>query len=111
MYIALFFMIIVTAGAVSGPYFVKLAIDDGIGKHNLVALRNIVLIYFIVSGIQLATNIARVRIMSRVGQHILYDVRTAMFNHLQKLSLSFYNRYSVGRVITQIGRASCRERV
>jgi ATP-binding cassette subfamily B protein/subfamily B ATP-binding cassette protein MsbA len=40
--------------------------------------------------------------MSRVGQHILYDVRTAMFNHLQKLSLSFYNRYSVGRVITRV---------
>src|SRR5690349_1649438 len=102
MYIALFFMIIVTAGAVSGPYFVKLAIDDGIGKHNPVALRNIVLIYFLVSAIQLGTNIARVRIMSRVGQHILYDVRTAMFHHLQKLSLSFYNRYSVGRVITRV---------
>src|SRR5258706_12496331 len=40
--------------------------------------------------------------MSRVGQHILYDVRMAMFNHLQKLSLSFYNRYSVGRVITRV---------
>lgn len=102
MWIALFFMIIVTAAAVSGPYFVKLAIDDGIGKHDLVALRNIVLIYFVVSAIQLGTNIARVRIMSRVGQHILYDVRTAMFHHLQKLSLSFYNRYSVGRVITRV---------
>ena len=40
--------------------------------------------------------------MSRVGQHVLYDVRTAMFDHLQKLSLSFYNRYSVGRVITRV---------
>jgi len=32
----------------------------------------------------------------------LYDVRTAMFNHLQKLTLGFYNRYSVGRVITRV---------
>ncbi len=40
--------------------------------------------------------------MSRVGQHVLYDVRMAMFDHLQKLSLSFYNRYSVGRVITRV---------
>src|SRR6266542_569472 len=68
MCIALFFMIIVTAAAVSGPYFVKLAIDDGIGQHNLIALRNIAIIYFVVVGIQLVTNIARVRIMSRVGQ-------------------------------------------
>jgi ATP-binding cassette subfamily B protein/subfamily B ATP-binding cassette protein MsbA len=40
--------------------------------------------------------------MSRVGQHVLYDVRTTMFAHLQRLSLSFYNRYSVGRVITRV---------
>jgi ATP-binding cassette subfamily B protein/subfamily B ATP-binding cassette protein MsbA len=102
MLIALLFMVIVTAASVSGPYFVKLAIDEGIAKNNIIALRNIVLIYFGISVIQVVTNIFRVRLMSRVGQHILYDVRMAMFNHLQKLSLSFYNRYSVGRVITRV---------
>ncbi len=102
MLIALVFMIIVTAASVSGPYFVKLAIDDGISKNDLGALRNIVLIYAVVSVVQLVTNILRVRMMSRVGQHVLFDVRTAMFDHLQRLSLSFYNRYSVGRVITRV---------
>jgi len=102
MAISLVFMVIVTAAAVSGPYFVKLAIDDGIGKHDLIALRNIAIAYFVVAGVQLITNFFRVRIMSRVGQHVLYDVRTVMFDHLQNLSLSFYNRYSVGRVITRV---------
>ncbi|MEW6285513.1 MAG: ABC transporter ATP-binding protein [Chloroflexota bacterium] len=102
MLISLVFMVIVTAASVSGPYFVKLAIDEGIGKSDLAALRNIVIAYFVVAGVQLITNFYRIRIMSRVGQHVLYDVRTAMFDHLQKLSLSFYNRYSVGRVITRV---------
>src|SRR5215216_4174352 len=102
MLISLTFMIIVTAASVSGPYFVKLAIDEGIAKSDLIALRNIALIYFGVSLIQVLTNIFRVRLMSRVGQHVLYDVRMRMFDHLQKLSLSFYNRYSVGRVITRV---------
>ncbi|NJC95160.1 MAG: ABC transporter ATP-binding protein [Anaerolineales bacterium] len=102
MLISLVFMIIVTAAAVSGPYFVKLAIDDGIGKKDLHALGVIAVTYFVVAGVQLITNFFRVRIMSRVGQHVLYDVRTAMFDHLQNLSLSFYNRYSVGRVITRV---------
>ncbi|MEW6084275.1 MAG: ABC transporter ATP-binding protein [Chloroflexota bacterium] len=102
MFFALILMIIVTAAAVSGPYFVKLAIDEGIGRNDLDALKNIVLTYFAVSVVQLVTNFYRVRIMSRVGQHVLYDVRMAMFEHLQRLSLSFYNRYSVGRVITRI---------
>ena len=102
MLIALLFMIFVAAASVSGPYFVKLAIDDGIRANDPVALKKIVLIFFAVSVVQLGVNYLRVRIMSRVGQHVLYDVRTAMFNHLQKLSLGFYNRYSVGRVITRV---------
>lgn len=102
MLISLVFMVIVTAASVSGPYFVKLAIDEGIARNDVVALRNTVLIYLGVSIVQVTTNIVRIRLMSRVGQHILYDVRMEMFNHLQKLSLSFYNRYSVGRVITRV---------
>lgn len=99
---ALILMVIVTAASVSGPYFVKLAIDEGITAKDPVALRNITLTFLVVSVIQLGLNYWRVRIMARVGQHVLYDVRTAMFAHLQKLSLSFYNRYSVGRVITRV---------
>ena len=102
MLLSLVLMIIVTIASVSGPYFVKLAIDEGIAKNDVVALRNIALVYFGISVIQVATNIVRIRLMSRVGQHILYDVRMKMFDHLQKLSLSFYNRYSVGRVITRV---------
>ena len=102
MLLSLVFMIVVTFASVSGPYFVKLAIDEGIAKRDLAALRNIVLIYFGISAVQVATNIVRIRLMSRVGQHVLYDVRMALFNHLQQLSLSFYNRYSVGRVITRV---------
>jgi ATP-binding cassette subfamily B multidrug efflux pump len=102
MLLSLVFMIIITVASVLGPYFVKQAIDEGITKNDLTALRNTVAAYFVVAGISLVTNIARVRLMSRVGQHVLYDVRTSMFLHLQKLSLSFYNRYSVGRVITRV---------
>lgn len=102
MLLALFFMFFVAGASVSGPYFVKLAIDDGIRANDPAALKRIVLIFLAVSIAQLFINYYRVRIMSRVGQHVLYDVRTAMFDHLQKLSLSFYNRYSVGKVITRV---------
>lgn len=102
MLFALALMVVVTAASVSGPYFVKLAIDEGINTKDPIALRNIVLVYLVISIVQLGFNYWRVRIMARVGQHVLYDVRTSMFAHLQKLSLSFYNRYSVGRVITRV---------
>lgn len=102
MLLALLLMVFVSAASVMGPYFVKLAIDDGIRAGNPALLKRTMLIYLALSVAQLLINYFRVRIMSRVGQHVLYDVRTAMFNHLQKLSLGFYNRYSVGRVITRV---------
>src|SRR3989304_5320039 len=76
MLIALFFMILVTAASVSSPYFVKLAIDDGIRANDPVTLKKIVLIFFTVSVVQLGVDYLRVRIMSRGGEHVLCDVRT-----------------------------------
>ena len=99
---ALLLMTVATFTSIAGPYFVKVAIDSGITPGDLAALRRAVLFYFFISVIQVVTNYFRVRIMSRVGQHVLYDVRTSMFDHLQRLSLSFYTRYSVGRVITRV---------
>jgi ATP-binding cassette subfamily B protein/subfamily B ATP-binding cassette protein MsbA len=40
--------------------------------------------------------------MVRIGQSIIFDLRARLFEHLQQLSLSFYSRYSVGRVITRV---------
>jgi ATP-binding cassette subfamily B protein len=66
MLLSLFFMVIVTTASVSGPYFVKLAIDEGITPNSISALRTIVLVYLVVSVIQLSFNVARIRLMSRV---------------------------------------------
>jgi ATP-binding cassette subfamily B multidrug efflux pump len=100
--IALVLMTIATITSVSGPYFVKVALDSGLAAQNLPVLRQTLIIYLIVMLVQWGTNYLRVVIMSRVGQHILYDVRTRMFEHLQKLSLGFYSRFSVGRAITRV---------
>jgi len=100
--LAFLLMTVATLTSVAGPYFVKVAIDTGITPRDFDALNRTVLVFFIVSIVQVTTNYIRVRIMSRVGQHVLFDVRTHMFEHLQKLSLGFYSRYSVGRVITRV---------
>jgi len=101
-FLALGLMTIATFTLVSGPYFVKVAIDEGITPGNLAVLRRTMLLYLLVASVQWVTNYARILIMSRVGQHVLYDVRMRMFEHLQRLSLGFYSRYSVGRVITRV---------
>jgi ATP-binding cassette subfamily B protein/subfamily B ATP-binding cassette protein MsbA len=54
-----------------------------------------------VSVLQWICTYYRVNIMAWVGQSIIYDLRKKLFAHLQELSLGFYSRYSVGRVITR----------
>jgi ATP-binding cassette subfamily B multidrug efflux pump len=99
---ALVLMTIATVTSVSGPYFVKVALDDGLAAGDLAVLRQTLVIYLLVMLVQWGTNYYRVVLMSRIGQHVLYDVRTRMFEHLQKLSLGFYSRFSVGRAITRV---------
>ena len=95
-------MFVHSAAVVSGPYLVKVAVDDGLEAGSLPALRQAVLLYLGAVGIQWLANYLRINLMVRVGQSIIYDLRALLFEHLQKLSLGFYSRFSVGRVITRL---------
>ena len=94
-------MLAASAASVAGPYFVKLAIDSGLSAGNAWILRNILLAFLVAAVIQWVSTYYRVKIMAWVGQALIYDVRKRLFAHLQELSLGFYSRYSVGRVITR----------
>jgi ATP-binding cassette subfamily B protein/subfamily B ATP-binding cassette protein MsbA len=102
MILSAFLMMVATASSVIGPYLVKVAIDDGLTANNPTALRNAVLLYLAFALIRWIFIFTRVNIMARVGQSVIYDLRKEMFERLQNLSLSFYARYSVGRVITRV---------
>lgn len=91
-----------TLASVVGPYLVKVAIDSGLTARNADALRYTVLAYLAAAVIQWVFTYYRVNLMAAVGQSVIYDLRTALFSHLQALSLSFFSRYSVGRVITRV---------
>lgn len=102
LFLALLLMLGTATASVLGPYFVKLAIDEGLAKANLIALRNTVLGYLAAASAQWVLIYLRVNMMARVGQSIIYDLRRSLFDHLQALSLSFYSRWSVGRVLTRV---------
>ncbi|HKZ44436.1 MAG TPA: ABC transporter ATP-binding protein [Anaerolineales bacterium] len=94
-------MFMASAASVAGPYLVKVAIDSGLIAGDALALRNTILIYLAVAVLQWIGTYFRVNIMAWVGQTIIYDLRKKLFEHIQELSLGFFSRYSVGRVITR----------
>jgi ATP-binding cassette subfamily B protein/subfamily B ATP-binding cassette protein MsbA len=100
--LAIILMLISSAAAVAGPYLVKVALDSGLNAGSLTVLRQTLLLYLFVAIIQWTSTFLRVYLMPRVGQSIIYDLRSSLFEHLQELSLSFFSHYSVGRVITRV---------
>ncbi|MEW5873353.1 MAG: ABC transporter ATP-binding protein [Chloroflexota bacterium] len=95
-------MLVNSIAAVAGPYLVKVAVDSGLQAGSLRTLQQVILLYLLAAAIQWLSIFIRVNIMARVGQSIIYDLRARLFEHLQCLSLSFYSRFSVGRVITRV---------
>jgi ATP-binding cassette subfamily B protein/subfamily B ATP-binding cassette protein MsbA len=99
---ALSLMIITAAAAAAGPYITKVALDSGLAQGNPWVLRDAVLVYTFTAVLQWVTVYYRVMIMAWVGQSIIFDLRDKMFAHLQELSLGFFSRYSVGRIIVRV---------
>jgi ATP-binding cassette subfamily B protein len=44
----------------------------------------------------------QIRIMQRVGQQTMYDMRGGIFTHLQRLPMSYFDRNPVGRLVTRV---------
>ena len=100
--VAMVCMTIAMLGYVVGPYLINLALAEGITKGDLPTLGRILLAYAAASGVFWVGTYLRIRIMARTGQDIIYDLRRQMFAHLQALSLGFYSRYAVGRLVSRM---------
>jgi ATP-binding cassette subfamily B protein/subfamily B ATP-binding cassette protein MsbA len=100
--IALFWMTVAMAAFIAGPYLIKVALDSGIAAGNLGVLQQAVALYLIASVVFWLGTFLRVRIMAVTGQNIIFDLRRELFDHLQALSLGFFSRYAVGRLISRV---------
>ena len=87
------------------PYLVGLGIDRGVRpgtQGDLTALIEVGLALVGVLVINGAANLAFLRLSGRIGQDSLLDLRVLLFGHVQDLSLSFYERYTSGRIISRL---------
>jgi ATP-binding cassette, subfamily B, bacterial len=94
-----------SAAYLSLPYLVRVGIDAGIrpghggNLTNLVAVVVVLLLALIVNAV---ANYAFLRLSGRIGADVLFDLRRTLFAHVQELSLSFYERYTSGRIISRL---------
>jgi ATP-binding cassette subfamily B protein len=98
-------ILIRSAAYLSIPYLVGVGIDQGVrpgSAGNLTTLGTVGLALVAVLVVNGLANYAFLRLSGRIGQDALYDLRTLLYAHVQELSLSFYERYTSGRIISRL---------
>ncbi len=100
---------IVTMFAYSGavvalPWTIRLAIDGQVmsDEGTFDGLAAVVGLFGLVAVVRFAMGVVHTRTMVKVGQWVLFDIRTRLFEHAQGLSMSFYDRNQVGRIMSRV---------
>lgn len=94
-------LVAITA-ALALPYLLKIGIDQYIAAHDLKGLAKIALCYAGIALIQYLSLLAQGQIMIRFGQAAIFDLRRDLFEHIQGLALSFFDRQKAGRIIIRV---------
>jgi len=83
-------------------FLLKEIIDDALPNRDL-GLLNVLVAGMV--GIAIATGalgVVQTLISNQVGQHVMHDLRTAVYKHLQRLSLAFFTRTRTGEVQSRL---------
>ncbi|MCW2641523.1 MAG: transporter [Dactylosporangium sp.] len=100
-------LLIQNAASMAGPYLVKLGIDRGIpplsgGRHDATVLVTVAVAFAVAAATEYLTKRGFLALSGRIGQTILLDLRSRVYDHFQRLSVSFHERYTSGRVVARL---------
>ncbi len=84
------------------PYLLKIAIDDHILRGDWPGLSRLGLLFLVTLVVQYMLRYGQIYLSTWTGQRVVHDLRAALFAHVQRLPAAFFDRNSVGRVMTRI---------
>ncbi|MDQ2925698.1 MAG: ABC transporter transmembrane domain-containing protein, partial [Acidobacteriota bacterium] len=112
---ALAAILVNSVSAISGPYFVKVAVDaylapsgtiSWLGRHlsrnPSTGISEIGALYLAALSITFLLEFLQTYIMQWTGQKIMFDLRRQIFRHIQSMHVAFFDRNPVGRLVTRV---------
>lgn len=88
--------------SLSGPILLGRAIDQSVIPRDLAGLGRMALLMLAVyAGAGLAAALQGL-LMVNIGQHLVADIRAALFSHLQRLSMSYHDRHRTGDLMSRL---------
>jgi ATP-binding cassette subfamily B protein len=102
VFLAAFTVLLWTGTVLAGPLLMRHGIDAGIKRNDPNALNLAIVIYLVAIAIGYLVYRCQVYLIGLVGERFLFDLRTRVFDHLQRLSMSFYDRQQAGVVVSRM---------
>ena len=84
------------------PLFVKLVIDEAIPGRNVPFLAGIVLVFLAFEAVRYFVGYGHHYLLFYAGQRVVFDIRRALFHHLQMLHLSFYETQRTASLVNRV---------
>src|SRR4051794_20451634 len=102
--ISLFLLLTVFDAAlvVVTPLLVKRIVDDGILKHDTALVVGLSLVAAGVALVDAAFAVSMGWLSSRIGEGLIFDLRTSVFAHVQRMSLAFFTRTQTGALVSRL---------
>ena len=101
VFISMLGVIVYTLATIAIPAIVAIGIDRYVETKNVDGLNNLIIIFGFVLVIHYISNYSHQIILAKISQRVIYDLRTDLFTHLQRLPMSFHNRNKVGSVMSR----------
>ena len=98
-------LLLLLAGAVltlAGPRLTQHALDVAIPARDTGLLTTLALLFLAALALEFVADYAQALITTTIGQRVMREIRLRLFTHLQRLSIPFYDRHPVGRLMTRV---------
>ena len=104
LYIAVGAVLVFTVTQLSIPLIIRAVIDDALVAENAARglLDSLAMVFAAVIVVNYLANHVQETIVGRVAEHLLFDLRRAMYAHLQVVSLSFMDKTEAGRLMSRL---------
>jgi ATP-binding cassette subfamily B protein len=88
--------------ALVGPILTQRALDVAIPARDTGLLGTLALLFLAALLLEFLVEYGQTLVTTYLGQRVMYDLRMQIFGHLQRLSISFFDRNPVGRLMTRV---------
>lgn len=84
------------------PYIVKVLLDDILPSGNIDFFNVLILLYFVVILLMVATSVLREYVYTKVSLSVAFAIRQKLFVHLQYLDLGFHSQKELGDILSRL---------